>query len=110
MRLSRPSVTPVPAQWLAFMAGGSLYAQDAGRFATIAPRMQEFLDKGEVAGVVTPIATRDRILYAGAVGKSDLAGGRKMRSDDIFWIASTGKPVTAVAVGIPGRRRKAELR
>jgi len=72
----------------------------ADRFAAIATRMQAFVDKGEAAGVVTLVATKDRILYVGAVGKSDLAKDRKMRTDDIFWIASMSKPITAVCIAI----------
>src|SRR5581483_76051 len=75
-------------------------AQDSGRFAAIAPRMQAFVDKGEAAGIVTLIADRDRVLYIGAVGKTDLAGPRKMQPDDIFWIASMSKPITAVCIAI----------
>jgi hypothetical protein len=62
-------------------------AQRADRFAAVAPRMQEFVDKGEAAGVVTLIATEDRIIHLAAVGKTDLTKDRKMRTDDIFWIA-----------------------
>ena len=62
--------------------------------------MQAFVDKGEVAGVVTLLATRDKILHLGAAGRSDTATGRKMRTDDIFWIASMSKPITAVAIAI----------
>src|ERR1035437_5090229 len=40
---------------------GLLLSQPADRFAAVAPRMQEFVDKGEISGVVTLIATRDRI-------------------------------------------------
>jgi CubicO group peptidase (beta-lactamase class C family) len=75
-------------------------AQQADRFAAVAPRMQEFVDKGEAAGVVTLIATRDRVIHLNAVGKSDLAKDRKMRTDDIFWIASMSKPITAVCIAI----------
>ena len=35
-----------------------LFAQQADRFAGVAPRMQEFVDKGEASGIVTLIATR----------------------------------------------------
>jgi CubicO group peptidase (beta-lactamase class C family) len=70
------------------------------RFAAIAPRMQEFVDKGEVAGIVTLLATRDRVIHLGAVGRTDLAKDRKMRPDDIFWIASMSKPVTSVCIAI----------
>jgi CubicO group peptidase (beta-lactamase class C family) len=79
-------------------ARGLLPAQQPGRFAAIAPRMQEFVDKGEAAGIVTLIANRDRVLYLGAVGKTDLAKERKMGTDDLFWIASMSKPITAVAL------------
>jgi CubicO group peptidase (beta-lactamase class C family) len=79
---------------------GLVFAQQADRFAAVAPRMQEFVDKGEAAGIVTLIANKDRILHIGAVGKTDMAGDRKMRTDDIFWIASMSKPITAVCIGI----------
>jgi CubicO group peptidase (beta-lactamase class C family) len=62
--------------------------------------MQAFVERGEVAGVVTLIANKDRVLHVGAVGKSDLAKDRKMRTDDIFWIASMSKPITAVAIAM----------
>jgi CubicO group peptidase (beta-lactamase class C family) len=85
---------------LAIAAAGILPAQPAGSFASIAPRMQQFVDKGEAAGIVTLIATKDRILHLGAVGHSDLASNRKMLPDDIFWIASMSKPITAVCIAI----------
>ncbi len=75
-------------------------AQQPDRFAAVAPRLQEFVDKGEIAGAVTLVATKDRILHLGAVGKTDLAKDRKMRTDDIFWIASMSKPITAVCTAI----------
>ena len=77
-----------------------LFAQQPDRFAAVAPRMQEFFDKGEASGIVTLIATKDSILHIGAVGKTDMAGDRKMRTDDIFWIASMSKPITAVCIAI----------
>jgi CubicO group peptidase (beta-lactamase class C family) len=77
-----------------------LVAQQADRFAAVAPRMQEFVDKGEAAGVVTLVATKDRVIHLAAVGKTDLAKDRKMRTDDIFWIASMSKPITSVCIAI----------
>jgi CubicO group peptidase (beta-lactamase class C family) len=90
---------------LAVLAGvaaspGWLRAWQADRFAAVPARMQEFVDKGEAAGVVTLIATKDKILHLGAVGKTDLARDRKMQTDDIFWIASMSKPVTSVCIAI----------
>jgi CubicO group peptidase (beta-lactamase class C family) len=75
-------------------------AQNAERFVDVASRMQAFVDRGEVAGVVTLVANKDRVLHLGAVGKSDLAKERRLRADDIFWIASMSKPITGVAVAI----------
>ncbi|GAC1669114.1 MAG: serine hydrolase domain-containing protein [Candidatus Acidiferrum sp.] len=87
-------------------APGLVFAQQVDRFTGVASRMQEFVDKGEAAGVVTLIATKDRILHLSAVGKTDIAGDRKMRTDDIFWIASMSKPITAVCVAILADERK----
>ena len=75
-------------------------AQSASSFDAVAPAMQAFVDKGEAAGVVTLLATKDDVLHLGAAGVSDLAAARKMRTDDVFWIASMSKPITAVAVAI----------
>jgi len=72
----------------------------AADFPAIAPRMQQFVDQGEAAGIVTLIATKDRILHLNAVGKSDINGDRKLRTDDIFWIASMSKPITVTCIAI----------
>ena len=75
-------------------------AQAPAAFDAVAPAMQAFVDKGEVAGVVTLLADRKSILHLGAAGRSDIAAGRRMRTSDIFWVASMTKPIAAVAVAI----------
>ena len=75
-------------------------AQSSTSFDAVAPAMQAFVDRGEAAGVVTLLATKDTVLHLGAVGHSDVGAGRKMKTDDIFWIASMSKPITAVAVAL----------
>jgi CubicO group peptidase (beta-lactamase class C family) len=60
--------------------------------------MQECISKQEVAGVVTLIATRDKVLDLQAAGFADNATKAPMRTDAICWIASMTKPVTATAV------------
>jgi CubicO group peptidase (beta-lactamase class C family) len=82
------------------VTAGWLPAQTADRFAAVTAQMQEFVDKGEVAGVVTLIATKDRVIHLAAVGKTDMAKDRKMKTDDIFWIASMSKPITSVCIAI----------
>ena len=60
--------------------------------------MQRIVDDGAIAGAVTLVARHDRIASLEAVGYSDLSGRRPMRPDDLFWIASMTKPMTATAV------------
>ncbi|MCU1237545.1 MAG: beta-lactamase [Candidatus Solibacter sp.] len=55
------------------LAAGALLAQQPDRFVAVPPRMQEFVDKGEAAGIVTLIATKGRIIHLSAVGKSDIS-------------------------------------
>jgi CubicO group peptidase (beta-lactamase class C family) len=84
----------------AIVAPQYLYSQQTDGFAAVVPQMQELADKGEIVGAVTLIATPERILHLGAAGWSDIATHRKMRTDDIFWIASMTKPITAVCIAI----------
>jgi CubicO group peptidase (beta-lactamase class C family) len=87
---------PLLVVWAGFVAAG--FAQD--RFAGVPAALQPFVDQGEISGAVMLVADKDRVLHLSAVGVSDLATGRRMATDDIFWIASMTKPVTAVAVAL----------
>ena len=71
---------------------------DPEKLADVPKRMQEFVDKGEIAGAVTLVSHRRRVVQLAAVGKSDLAGGRALKADDLFWIASMTKPMAAVCM------------
>ena len=64
----------------------------------VADRMRQFVDQKEIAGAVTLVATRDKVLDVQAVGFSDLDKKEPMRPDAIFWIASMTKPITATAI------------
>jgi CubicO group peptidase (beta-lactamase class C family) len=70
------------------------------RFANLPAAVQPFVDQGQISGAVMLVADRTHILSVSAVGQSDLATGRKMQTDDVFWIASMTKPMTAIALGI----------
>jgi CubicO group peptidase (beta-lactamase class C family) len=63
------------------------------RADAISKVMQKFVDDREVSGVVTLVGLRDGVEHLEAVGKSDLAVGRDMQKDDLFWIASMTKPM-----------------
>ena len=75
-----------------------LLAPIQARADAIAQAMQRFVDDREVAGVVTLVASTSGIEHLEAVGKSDVAAGRDMRKDDLFWIASMTKPMVAICV------------
>jgi CubicO group peptidase (beta-lactamase class C family) len=73
-------------------------AQD--KFAGVPAAVQPFVEQGEISGAVLLLADREHVLHLSAVGQSDLASGRKMQTDDIFWIASMTKPITAACLGL----------
>jgi methyl acetate hydrolase len=50
-----------------------------------------------VPGVVAMAATDDGVLYQGAFGSRNLAGGSNMTLDSVFWIASMTKAITSTA-------------
>jgi CubicO group peptidase (beta-lactamase class C family) len=64
----------------------------------IGPAMQEMIAKNEIAGAVTVVVTKDRVLHFETTGFADVATKRPMTSDTLFWIASMTKPVTGVAI------------
>jgi methyl acetate hydrolase len=51
-----------------------------------------------IPGMVALVVDADRVVYAGAFGRQDVARGVPMATDTIFRIASMTKPVTSVAV------------
>jgi CubicO group peptidase (beta-lactamase class C family) len=95
----------VIAAWPGATLAGSIPTgkpEDVGmsseRLAHIGPAMQKHIDAGEIAGVVTLVARRGRIVHFEAHGYSDIAMRTPMRTDAIFGLASSSKPITAVAI------------
>ena len=68
------------------------------RLREIPKRMKAFVDDREISGSVTLVARHGQIASLEAVGLSDIENQRKMRIDDLFWIASMTKPITATAI------------
>ncbi|HWA97361.1 MAG TPA: serine hydrolase domain-containing protein [Pirellulales bacterium] len=68
--------------------------------SAIASEMQKFVADQTIAGAVTLVAHHGKILSLNAVGQADLASGRPMKPDTMFWIASMTKPIAATAVMI----------
>ena len=60
--------------------------------------LQPLVNNHTIAGAVTLVATKDRIVYLKPIGYQDLGTKTPMPADAMFWIASTSKPMTATAV------------
>ncbi|MBL9133114.1 MAG: beta-lactamase family protein [Verrucomicrobiaceae bacterium] len=76
-----------------------LHARDtAPTSPQVAAAMQRCINDGTIAGAVTLFAHDGQILSFEATGLADLASKRPIKKDDLFWIASMTKPVTALAI------------
>jgi len=62
--------------------------------------LRPFVESRSVAGVVTLVATKDKVLSVDTAGFSDVATKTPIREDALFWIASMTKPVTSTALMI----------
>src|SRR5438105_15860876 len=64
----------------------------------VAEKMKEAVAQNEIAGAVTLVANKDKILHLDATGFADLTAQAPLSRARLFWIASMSKPVTGVAV------------
>lgn len=64
----------------------------------ITEALQPFVDSHTLAGAVTLVANKEKVLAIDTVGYSDVAAGVPMKADCLFWIASMSKPMTATAL------------
>lgn len=71
---------------------------DAQRLGKIQQRMQEYVNAGEAAGIVTMVLRGDDVVQKSAVGMQNVEDKRPMREDSIFQIMSMTKPITAVGI------------
>ncbi len=70
----------------------------APTFEGVSAAMRAAVNARDIAGAVTVVATKDKILHCEATGLANLTNRTPMRPDSLFWIASMTKPVTAVAL------------
>jgi CubicO group peptidase (beta-lactamase class C family) len=71
---------------------------DKEKLSQLPVKMQEFVDKQHLAGVVTVVGTKDGIVQISAVGSLDIETKKPMPQDGLFRIASMTKPITALAI------------
>jgi CubicO group peptidase (beta-lactamase class C family) len=89
-----------PLAVFALLTNSSALALDAGKLAAIQPAMEQAVAAKQAAGVVTLVMEKGKVVHHEAVGMADIATGKKMPKDALFWIASMTKSVNATAVMI----------
>jgi CubicO group peptidase (beta-lactamase class C family) len=72
--------------------------QQAGSWKSISAALQPFVDRHVLAGAVTLVADKEKVLSLETVGYADISASKPMRPDALFWIASQSKPITATAL------------
>lgn len=76
----------------------TVLAKDAPTLPAIGVAMDKMIADKEIAGSVTLVEDKEKILHLETNGYSDLEKKTSMPADAIFWIASMTKPVTGTAV------------
>jgi CubicO group peptidase (beta-lactamase class C family) len=69
----------------------------SARLTRLTTAMQGYIDRKEVAGVVTLIARQGRVVHLHSQGQRSVEDAAPMATDTIFRLASMTKPIVAVA-------------
>ena len=89
-------------------------AEDVGmsssRLARLDRAMQGYVDRGEVAGVVSLVARRGKVVHFSTVGERYVETAAPMTPDTIFRIASMTKPIASVALMLLYEEGRFQLR
>lgn len=91
-------------------AGPKSAGFSAERLQRIDARLQDYVDGGEVAGVVGLIARRGKVVYHKSFGFRDAEAKAPMTNDVIFRIASMTKPIASVALMMLWEEGRFQLR
>ena len=78
------------------VASVSSQAADPNPAAVLHP----FVERHALAGAVTAVATKDKVVSLESVGFMDVEAKKAMRTDALFWIASMSKPITGTGLMI----------
>jgi CubicO group peptidase (beta-lactamase class C family) len=100
MKINRPTITLLTLLAVALPATPSDPSLDAATLKLIPKRMQEFVDHGDISGVVTLVGRNGHIFALDAAGFADIENNKPMRTDSIVQIMSQTKTVTGVAAMI----------
>jgi CubicO group peptidase (beta-lactamase class C family) len=68
------------------------------RLGYVTRLVQRYIDDDKLAGAISMVARRDRLVHFETYGVMDAEAGTPMRPDAIFRMASMTKPITSVAL------------
>jgi CubicO group peptidase (beta-lactamase class C family) len=85
-----------PIVLFSFLAFASLSHGESAN--PLQPVLQSLVDKHIAPGVVTLVASKNKVLDLEAAGYASLANKTPMRKDAVFWIASMSKSLTGAAL------------
>ncbi|MFN0120549.1 MAG: serine hydrolase domain-containing protein [Blastocatellia bacterium] len=71
---------------------------NTSQLARMRARMQAFVDKGTIPGLVSLVAHRGQIVSESAIGMMNFETKAPMRMNTLFHIASMSKPITCIGV------------
>lgn len=80
------------------MAEPESVGMSAQRLSRIDDFMQRYIDNDMVAGTVTLVARKGKVVHFKAQGMKDVERGQEMTTDTIFRMASMTKPIASVAL------------
>jgi CubicO group peptidase (beta-lactamase class C family) len=76
----------------------STLSAPAAELSSVSAALQPFVESHSLAGAVTLVASKDKVMDVSAVGYADVAAKKPMETGDLFWIASMSKAMTAAAL------------
>jgi CubicO group peptidase (beta-lactamase class C family) len=79
-------------------AKAEIVGMSTQRLTRLSEGMKSLVDQGRLAGVVTMVARRGKVIEFEAAGKRDIGANLPMQKDSIFRIYSMTKPITGVAM------------
>ena len=87
-----------PCTMFAVLALGPTAHAAPPKLPGVAAAIQASIDAHDIAGAVTMVVTKDRVVHFEADGFADVASQRPMTADTMFNVMSMTKPVTATAI------------
>lgn len=103
--------TPVTLHFVALFLALQVTApaREPAPIPKVAAAFQDAIAKQELAGAITIVADKDRILHRDVQGLADIESKIPLTDDSLFWIASMSKPITGVAMMMMVEQGKVSL-